>query len=96
MNVSFFSYSVHKNGSRAHILSLSPLLASPQTTKERHLSFFDLELATMLVLGFWNFLSGPSAFLFCFVFFKSVFFGSGFYCGEGSGDLGSHCTCVNS
>lgn len=69
MNVSFFSYSVHKNGSRAHILSLSPLLASPQTTKERHLSFFDLELATMLVLGFLNFLSGANAFLFCFGFF---------------------------
>lgn len=66
MNVSFFSYSVHKNGSRAHILSLSPLLASSQTTKERHLSFFDLELATMLVLGFWNFLSGASV---CVVFF---------------------------
>lgn len=91
MNVSFFSYSVHKNGSRAHILSLSPLLASPQTTKERHLSFFDLELATMLVLGFWNFLSGTSAVLFCFFwfFFNSVFFwGRDFIVEKGLGILG--------
>lgn len=88
MNVSFFSYSVHKNGSRAHILSLSPLLASPQTTKERHLSFFDLELATMLVLGFWNFLSGASAFLFCFVFFNLFFLGRDFIVEKGLGILG--------
>lgn len=86
MNVSFFSYSVHKNGSRAHILSLSPLLASSQTTKERHLSFFDLELATMLVLGFWNFLSGASAFLFCF--FNLVFLGRDFIVERGLGILG--------
>lgn len=88
MNVSFFSYSVHKNGSRAHILSLSPLLASSQTTKERHLSFFDLELATMLVLGFWSFLSGASVCVFFFFFNLGFFLGRDFIVERGLGILG--------
>lgn len=67
------------------------MLASPQTTKERQLSFFNFGLATMSVLGFWNFPSGVGV-----VFFVDLVFGLGFSCGEGSGDLGSHCTVVNS
>lgn len=86
-----FSYSVHKNGSRAHILSLSPLLASPQTTKERHLSFFDLELATMLVLGFWNFFQWDElvfVFVWCFFFKYFFFLGRDFIVERGLGILG--------
>lgn len=76
-----FSYSEHKNGSRAHILSLSPLLAPPQTTKERQLSFFKFELATMSVLGFGNFPSGVGG------FFVDLFFGLGFFVERGLGIL---------